>query len=253
MTTNMKICIIPIMALLVSVGTLRAGVVDHEAMYTAFLAGDMTVWGERLAEYTATDNLTNEDKIDLSNYLYGYLGFILQKEEKPVLEHWTEVLEGYLDELEAASLIPSTVHVYRSSIAAYRTKIYPIKTLSYANKSLKELKNALAINPEDPIAMGLQGNVLFYLPKMMGGDKQEAIEWYSRAINLLESTSDTLYRWNLCGLRLCLAQSYEKTGRTDLAIKVCRETLAAEPRYAYIRDTYLPALLGAEDNGPDFF
>lgn len=224
-------------------GTVYAGIVDHDTMYDAYLNGDMEIWSQKLTEYTSSDNLTINDKIEISNYLYGYIGFILQDAKKPVIEHWLELWEKYLHDIEAAARIPSTLHVYRSSIAAYRTKLYPFKILMYARQSMDELEMALAENPKDPIAVGLKGNVLFYLPKMMGGDKDEAIEWYRHAIELHENNPDILYRWNVCGIRLCLAQAYEETDRRSFAVQVCKETLEIEPNFSYIRDTYLPKLL----------
>ena len=54
-----------------------AGIVDHDVMYEAYLNNKMSVWGVELNKYTSTPKLTTDAKLEISNYLYGYIAFLL--------------------------------------------------------------------------------------------------------------------------------------------------------------------------------
>lgn len=235
-----------LLTLLVPLNSVFAAVVDHDRMYKAYLANDMATWGRLLSEYVSIDTLTIEDKIDMSNYFYGYIATILKTEKKEHVERLISIWEGYLEDIEKSGVNSSTIHVYLSSIAAYRTSLYPMKALSYVKESLLELDLAKTINPENPLVVGLQGNVLFYMPKIMGGDKKKALECFQKAVRLHEENPNILYRWNECGIRLCLAQAYEKLDRKQEAIEVCRKTLEIVPDFSFMRDIYLPELLSRD-------
>ncbi len=218
------------------------GVVDHDMMFRAFLDGDMKRWEKELKGYMAKPDLTVDDKIDLSNYLYGYIATIVDNCSDDELESWLTQWEGYLNDVEKAGRIESTVRVYRSSAAAYRAKAYTWRMIPLARVAIKEINKALEIDSQNPIAIALKGNIEFYMPKAIGGSKKKAIEYYERSLELMRRNPQTLYRWNRCAMELCLAQAYEKTGNKERALEIATATLNEFPDYAYIRDIYLPSL-----------
>lgn len=220
----------------------KAGVVDHDVMFKAYLANDMNRWGDELTKYTHTKNLTATDKLDICNYLYGYAAVLMDKGDDETTEEWLKIMENYLNDLEKTNAPKSTLYVYRSSVLAFRSRMNKWKMISYANKSLDYLDKALEINSNDPLAVGLKGNVKFYVPALIGGSKKESIPYYERAIRLLKANPQKVYRWNLCAIELCLAQAYEKTGNKQKAIEQVNKIIEECPSFKYVRDTYLPAL-----------
>ena len=221
--------------ILLLIATLKAtcGVVNHDIMFQAYLDNDMKRWGTEIQKYIAQPNLTIDDKIDLSNYLYGYIATILETEKKSVIESLIKVWNGYLDEIEAAKGNRADVHVYRSAIAAYKFKLNPI-LLTQATRSLNELDRALDTDPNNFLAIGLKGNVKFYMP----GNKKESIVWFERALEHLDTSA--VYRWNQCAITLCLAQAYEKTGNPQKAAEIRETILKQYPNFTYMRDDYRP-------------
>lgn len=221
--------------ILLLIATLKAtcGVVDHDIMFQAYLDNDMKRWGSEIQKYIAQPNLTIDDKIDLSNYLYGYVAAILETEKKSVIESLLKVWNGYLDEIEATKGNRADVHVYRSAIAAYKFKLNPI-LLAQATRSLNELDRALDTDPNNFLAIGLKGNVKFYMP----GNKKESIVWFERALEHLDTSA--VYRWNQCAITLCLAQAYEKTGNPQKAVEIREAILTQYPNFTYMHDDYHP-------------
>ena len=221
-----------------------ASVVDHDVMYQAYLDNDMKRWGIELQKYTSHDKLTIDDKINISNSLYGYIASLLVDidKNKNEINHWLDLWDEYLDDIEASKGKRADIYVYRSSANAYKAKVKKGGMMVYGPRAMTELNKALNTDPNNPLAIGLKGNTKFYMPSFVGGDKQEAIAWYEKALLLMQTDTNPLYRWNRCAITLCLAQAYEKTGNKTKAIEICQAELQREPNFSFMRDTYLPSL-----------
>ena len=226
-----------IVSILLLITTFKAfcGVVDHDIMHQAYLNNDMKRWGTEIQKYINQPDLTIDDKIDISNYFYGYVAAILETEKKNIIESLLKIWNSYLDEIEATKGNRADIHVYRAAISAYKFKLNPM-LLAQATRSLNELDKALNIDPNNFLAIGLKGNVKFYMP----GNKKDAIIWFERALENLDTAN--VYRWNRCAITLCLAQAYEKTGNKEKAIKICQTILTEEPNFKYMRDIYYPSI-----------
>ncbi len=221
---------------------LKGGVVNHDKLFEAYLVNDMKVWGDELNVYVKKQNLSSLDKFEICNYLYGYVAAILDEADKNTVKYWLDIFEKFLDELEKEGKYIAEVHVYRSSIYAYKAKKFSSQMLSAATKCFKELDLAFQADENCAIAHGLKGNMEFYLPAIMGGNKKNAIKYFTKAVELMPKSQPILYRWNWCATRLCLAQAYEKTNQKDKAIQICNETLKVYPNFKYMKNTYLPSL-----------
>ena len=236
-----------ILAALLLIASLKAfcGVVDHDLMYQAYLNNKMNVWKTELQKYTSIADLTTTDKLEISNYLYGYIATLLVDADnnKQEITDWIELWEQYLNDIENATGKNAYVYVYRSSINAYKSKVKAGGMMVWGPRSLTELKRALATDPNNPLANGLKGNMLFYMPGFVGGDKDESIKWFEKALTGISASTDKTFRWNRCAITLCLAQAYEKTGNIEKAIEIAEAELQREPNNSYMRDIYLPSLL----------
>ena len=239
----MKKTTITILLLIATLGT-WAGVVDHDAMYRAYLNNDMATWRIELTRYTSQPNLTIDDKIDISNYLYGYIASLLSDVDKNKSEanHWLDLWDNYLNDIEASKGECADIYAYRSAAYSYKAKTHSGGMMVYGPRAMAELNKALNTDSNNALAVALKGNTKFYMPTFVGGNKHEAIAWFEKAISLMKPNNDPLYRWNRCAITLLLAQSYEKTGNTAKAIEVCEAELKREPNFAYMRDIYLPSL-----------
>lgn len=235
-----------ILATLLLIASFKAfcGIVDHDLMYQAYLNNNMSVWKTELQKYTTSPNLTTTDKLEISNYLYGYVATLLidADKNKQEINDWIDLWEQYLNDIEQATSKNAYVYVYRSSINAYKSKVKAGGMMVWGPRSLAELKRALAADPNNPLANGLKGNMLFYMPSFVGGDKAESIKWFEKALAGISNNTDKTFRWNRCAITLCLAQAYEKTGNKQKAIDICTTFLQLEPNYTYMRNTYLPSL-----------
>lgn len=73
----------------------------------------------------------------------------------------------------------------------------------------RELKRTLELNPNHPDALAAKGSMLRQIPRVFGGDPQEAINLYKRSIALDP---------NAVGARMELAEIYADLGTPELGI-----------------------------------
>ncbi len=229
-----------LLALLLVMGlAAEAGVVNHDKMFAAYLKGDLATWKSELTCYVASDNLTFEDKCDIANYLYGYIGFILDSGAKQAeLEGWFKYLDSYVEEMLKHEETKSMGHLYKAGAYAFKAKSYKGKLVSYGVKSLSELEEALKINPNNPIAIGLKGNVKFYAPKMLGGNKEKALGYYLKAVKLLTGQCPKVYKWNYWALKLCVVEAYVGLGQKEKAEAYYQATMKAQPGFTLLKKSY---------------
>lgn len=214
---------------------------SEQELYNAYLKSDMGLWKEYI-EQADWSTITLREKQRLLNYQYGYVAFAISADDKDAEMH-LDKFEQHIEYMEKL-LDPSTLACYRSSYAAYKMSFNVFRKLIYANQAMSWANEAMRLDSLNPAALTLKANIDLYCPKAFGGNKTRALYYFLRAEKRYQELGMTRYNWNYRALQLCIAQCYEKTGYKEKAIAKCQSILKEEPRFAYIRDIYLPTLLG---------
>lgn len=214
---------------------------SKRVLYEAYLASDMTVWGNYLKRMD-TKSLSIAEMAEMVNYEYGYIAFCQGEKRMDEAEERLRLFEQHINRLETGGYSPSNVQVYRSSVCAYQIAYNKLKFISLANKAIAFVEKAVEIDSLNPIALTLKGNVDFYRPGAVGGSKKRALETFLKAEKLMRQQRMTVDCWNYRSLQMCIAQCYEKLGDKKKAIAYCEHILDEEPDFVYIRDVYLPEL-----------
>ena len=214
---------------------------DESAMYKCYISQDKRLW----KEYVTTANwgqMDNKERQRLLNYEYGYIAYAISTKESNV----KQLLQNFNEHLAAmeGKMPESTRLTYLSAAASYYISISKITILSNGPKTFSYSEKAVQADPNDPYALTLRGSIYFYCPSTFGGDKGLALQYLQKAERQFEQTGDTVNNWNYRSVQMVIAQCYEKTGNKEKAIEKCRQILKEEPEFAYIRDCYLPELLG---------
>ncbi len=216
-----------------------------EQLYNAFLQQDMSVWEEYIS--TADwESLSQEERRRLINYEYGFIATIVDQKESRADEYLSAFRSHVEEEYQGGFISEAHYCMYMSSANAYDYMLNKSRLFSAGLQSFKLVKKAAELAPDDPFVLTLKANVDFYAPTVFGGDKEAALQMFTRARNLFMNSMDCSHLWNYASLRMCIAQCYEKTGDKQRAIDECRSILAEIPDFRYIRDEYLPYLLALE-------
>lgn len=87
------------------------------------------------------------------------------------------------------------------------------------------------------------GNIKFYSPETFGGSKKLSIDYYLKALEILEKKTEFIKNdWNYLSLLVNLAQAYSEAGNYETAKKYYEKALSAEPDFVWVKNDLLPEL-----------
>jgi tetratricopeptide (TPR) repeat protein len=87
----------------------------------------------------------------------------------------------------------------------------------------------------------IYGSSKLYTPTTFGGDPNEAIEYFTKSIDLYEQQNDTISNWLYLDTHAFLGMAYEKVGKTKEAITTYEKALVIEPNYKWVASNLLPS------------
>lgn len=212
-------------------------------LYSAYLAGDMQKWGDYLSETDKRQDFSVEELASITNYEYGYVAWCMDEKRTDEVKHRLSQFKQRINMLDSMHYDPSMVAMFRASACAYDLSLYKRDLIKTMKEAIAYTDKGVELNPDNPLALTLQGNVRFYTPAMFGGSKKEALALFLKAEKIMKEEGMTEC-WNYRALQLCIAQCYEKVENKQKAIDYCHHILSEVPNFAYVRDVYLPKLIG---------
>lgn len=214
--------------------------VADKALMDAYLGNDMSVWR---AYIDATDWEQASDSVrrHLLAYEYGYCAALMDT-DKEAAKPYVAQFRSHVERAAQAPVLPAGHYeMYLSAVYVYELRLHesfhPVKSLELARAAVKRA-------PDDPLTLTYCGMALFYAPKPFG-NKREALQLFLRAEELFREPQ-WYHCWWRAAAMMFAAQCYDKQGDTAEAVRRCETLLNDYPDYAFIRDTYLPALRSAE-------
>jgi len=214
--------------LLLALGTSHvSGEEWSRRLMEAYLHNDMGVWK------------THIDSASALPYEYGYCAALLDS-DKEAAKPYVALFRQHTEK-QKGRLADGHYEMYMSAVYVYELRLHesfhPVQSLHLAREAVKKA-------PDDPLTLTYCGMALFYAPKPFG-NKKEALQLFLRAEQAFAGQEWYNCWWRAAAM-MYIAQCYAKQGDTDEAIRRCEALLNEYPDYAYIRDTYLPALRSVE-------
>lgn len=217
----------------------QATVVDHDKVFNAYLKGDFKTWGAEVNKYVATPGLTFQDKCEIANYLYGYIGAMVEtKGRAEECERLIKHFDAYIAEMLKHQNTKAMGLLYQAASYGMKAKLHRSKLATYGMKTLSSLDDALEADPDNPIAIGFKGNTKYYAPAIFGGNKKKALAYYIKGVNILARNCPKLYRWNYRAMQLCVVEAYIGTGEKEKAKQYYERVMREEPGFTYLKRCY---------------
>lgn len=214
---------------------------DQKSMYKCYLSNNKALWKKYITS-TNWETIDNTERQRLLNYEYGYIAYAISskdKDAKQLLQAFNAHIAEMKDRMPEATRL-----TYLAGAYSYQVSLNKITILSNGPKIFKYADQAVKLDGNNPYALALRGSIYFYCPHAFGGDKQKAMQYLNKAEQQYRIKGDTIENWNYRAVQTVIVQCYENTGNKQTAIDKCYLILQEEPDFAYIRDCYLPELLG---------
>ena len=215
------------------------------AMYQAYIKDSMHLWKDAMLQYSL--EVQNSDSLPYMNELlfakYGYIGFCLaekkEDEARIVLDDAWEYVKVIEDKYGATAKLCA----FKSAFYAYEIGLSKYKALIFGPKAMQQLDKAESIDSTDVYYLVERGNQLFYTPKLFGGDKAEAIAYYSKALFKMKKSKQYYPSWFYLNTLMSLGKCYEYTGDLVQANEVYKSLLSEEPNFKWAKNVLYPEFL----------
>ncbi|MFP4288557.1 MAG: hypothetical protein ACLFQS_04810 [Bacteroidales bacterium] len=214
----------------------------REQLYESYILGEMDDW-----EQTIIEMERHYKQLPFSEYLYdlllsryGYIPYCLDNGKKEKAREHLSKAEKELEDLFKYNQYKSEAYSLRGAFLAFRISLSPLSAVRLGPRSYKAIDNAVETDSQDPTAWMEMGNTRFYTPSTFGGSKQEAAEYYERAIELFEKDLKPNQKWLYLNTLTGLAKSYQYLDKNNLSISIYEKALRFEPRFKWVKEELLP-------------
>lgn len=209
-----------------------------------FIEGQMPKWEPLVDSMERELPRTQENELIILKHYYGLVGHYLDKKDKANATIYLDKADDLAAKLIKNDPNNAVLLGLLSNFDGYKIALSPYKAPFLASGMLSNSKKSIAAAPNDPFVMVLYANILFYMPEMIGGDKQKALSYYKNALKKMETdTAYTQDNWLYIQLLTTIGLVYEKLGEYPQAVEQFKKVLALQPDYVNVKNNYYPRLL----------
>ncbi len=213
---------------------------QNKLIYEAYISGDMRAWE---GEMTTLKPTTDEEMLELVNYQYGYIGWCIDQKKNNEANKYLKKAEKMVDILEDKDYQESTLLAYKAAFIGFEIGMNPVKAPFIGMRSLSYAEESEKLDAENYFTYLQLGNIDFYMPKVFGGSKTEAIAHYLTSLELIEKDKQKLvYNWNYLSILAIIIEAYYQIGEYDKAEEYCKKTLSIEPDFLWVKNTLYPKI-----------
>lgn len=184
---------------------------------------------------------------------YGYIAWCLSDTACTGSEAALDLAFDDLDKFETAItavpeqtvtrvMLESKARSYYSAFLAYQIKISASRAIINGWRSVNSAKNAVSTSPKCWFSQLEYGNVMHYMPLILGGSKINARRAYSNAIKIMEDEGCSERNWMYLHALLCLADCYKLEKDYDNVKRCYDKILSTEPDFSLVKDSLIPSL-----------
>lgn len=167
----------------------------EQQLFEAYQRRDISLW-QAYIDSQAWEELSGSDKRRRLRYEYGYAAALMDIDKRqavPYIRAFGEHTNAMRDSLPEA-----LYHVYRAAYETYDLAITSQQISAHRKAIYAHADSALLADSLAPMSWVIQGNIYFFAPRMLGGNKQKALEAYEKADALFSQDSTyyaTYWEW----------------------------------------------------------
>ena len=210
----------------------------NQRLYNSYVDGRMELWKGILADMNRDYDRQEDPRLlyDLCFAYYGYIGYLISEEQDKEVRAMLDEAMKRIDRLEKIYGDRPDVLALQGAILGFRIYLSKFTSMYLGPRSMKYIKTAYEAADTCFNCNVEMGNMKYYTPRVLGGSQEEAVLYYEKAVQILETSSLKRDRnWIYLNTVLLLADAYKNTGRKAQACKLYEGLLNYEPRAEWIR------------------
>ena len=232
--------------------TLGAATDWRQFTYDTYAARDFSGWPAMIAglEKTAFSSTGSvDDRLQVMNYYYGYIGHLLDFGKKDEAGEWSKKASAQMKKLMETASDNPRVQALQSMFTAYEIAISPLKAPFAVGGMKSSAKKAMQGAPDLPQTNIANANISYYFPESLGSDKKAALKLYLKAYDYYAAhPAEAANDWMYLNVLSTIGLANEAIGNYDEALRWCDRALTVCPGFVYVRDVLKPRVT-AKKNG----
>jgi tetratricopeptide (TPR) repeat protein len=211
--------------------------------YKCYVTSDMKTWKQTMEqmerEYRGNSNYNK--LFDVTLAWYGYIGYCIGNDRKDEAKIYLKSGWDHLEQLLDMPQAGAAVYAMKSGFYGFEMGMAKSKAMILGPKSVSALKEASAIDSSNVHFRVEKGNQMYYMPSIMGGDKDEALYHYKLAVESMKN-GETYHRkhWFYLNTITVLAHTYERTQHIDEARNTYQKIMKQAPQFEWVKDELWP-------------
>lgn len=227
---------------LISVNQLFAQT-NKSTIYKAYISGDMTKWASVIQHMEKQHAVSVDANLELISYYYGYIGYLLGTKKIEQAQLYMARGEKLIAAILKASPQQATAYAFKGSFIGFRIAVSKFKAISLGPESMKYVEKACELDANNVQGLVDKANALYHTPKLFGGDKEQALKLFYRAIKLLENSRNTSDNWFYLNVLTLTAKTHESLNQLSQAKAMYEKAIRFEPEYKWVKNELYPKLL----------
>lgn len=253
MRNRLIILIAAVFASLVALADSPLKVLSDSA-YSRYIRHDIEAWKPIVDGLHDANPINSIDSLDfLLSLEYGYVAWCVSdtacpQPEKALddaitdLENFQKAIKSVPDKTVTRRVLESKARSYYSALLAYQMKLNTVRAIINGWRCVNNAKSAVTASPDCWFSQLEYGNVMHYMPLVLGGSKINARKAYKSAIKIMDDSGENEKNWLYLHALLCLADCYKRDKDFNNVQSCYDRILTVEPDFALVRDSLAPSL-----------
>jgi len=185
--------------------------------FKSYQVGDMAVWPSLIAEMEQAQSADWVWQTEIVKALYGLVGYQLGTRDKKRAKVNMAKADFYLGKLLVEHPNHAQLHCLAGAFCGYEIFLSFYKAPFLGPKSLSHIEHAIQLDPTEPMNYIEKGNSLMYRPALLGGDKNQALTLYRKALKLMNARKDQKEDWQQLLVCAFILKGLYETNQRDEA------------------------------------
>jgi len=208
-------------------------------IYDSYARGEMGGWRtaieEMEKEYEGTGSEALLHELVLSQY--GFIGYCLKEDMKKEASYHLERAVNNLEILKGRRPGSAELMALEGAFMGYEMGIHKLKAMVLGPKAKEKIDSAVEKDPNTIRTLLEKANQLNFSPKIVGGNREEAVEYYKKVISLIEADTRNLSKnWIYVNTVVVLAFAYEELGNNSYACALYEKLIEYDENITWVKD-----------------
>lgn len=214
-------------------------------IYNGYITGNMELWKKGMQELQEQYRRDPDacTLYTLAEARYGYIGYLLGRNEKDIARPQIDTFNGEIEQLAAFPGYRAETEAFRLALYGFRMGLNPARGMTLGPKALKQLETAMQVGKGSAVVWIEKANSEAHMPAFAGGSREKAAASFREALRLFEAGGSIApCNWRYLNTMVLLGQVLEKMGDNSSARDAYRMALKRAPDFRWVRDELLPGV-----------